>query len=520
MNGYPNVQRREETMSGQAVFRIEGVRKSFGPVQVLQGVDLDLKAGAVTILMGANGAGKSTLVRILSGVYARDAGAITLADAAFEPVTPAEAIRAGVVTVHQNINDGVVADLDVATNLTFDRLNGRGSRFFFNPRRVRREAAAVAAPMGLSIDLAANVNDLTLADRQMVAIARAMSHEPKVLILDEPTSSLSSAEADRLFDLVDRLKARGVAILYISHRMSDIRRLADRIVSLRDGRITGRFDGPDLDYEGAVDAMLGRKVSAGKIAVHKAGGPIFKVRGLKLSDHARPFDFDLLDGEIVAVTGLVGVGKTALAETLFGARSPVAGEMTLDGLRYAPTTTGQAIARGVFLVAKDRAESGIVPDFNIYENISLPFLSRLSRFGISSRRAEREKARGQITSLGVICRNERDEMQTLSGGNQQKVMVGRWLCEPSRLLILDEPFQGVDIAARRDIGNKLRISAAGRSTILFLTELDEAFEVADRILVMSEQTIVGEHRNTEVDVERLLSEIAGQSHQQVMHHEQ
>ncbi|KAB2761655.1 sugar ABC transporter ATP-binding protein [Brucella anthropi] len=502
-------------MSEQPVFRIEGVRKSFGPVTVLQGVDLDLKAGAVTVLMGANGAGKSTLVRILSGVYTRGAGTITLADAAFDPATPAEAIRAGVVTVHQNINDGVVADLDVATNLTLDRLNGRGARLFFNPRRVRREAAAVASRMGLAIDLSAKITDLTLADRQMVAIARAMAHEPKVLILDEPTSSLSSAEADRLFDLVDRLKARGVAILYISHRMSDIRRLADSIVSLRDGRITGRFEGPELDYEGAVNAMLGRKVSAGAVAVRDASRPVFSVRGLKLSEQARPFDFDLGDGEIVAVTGLVGVGKTALAETLFGARTPEAGEMTLDGVNYAPKTTGQAIARGVFLVAKDRAISGIVPDFNIYENISLPFLRRLSTFGISSRRAEKATARQQISSLGVVCRNERDEMQTLSGGNQQKVMVGRWLSEPSRLLILDEPFQGVDIAARRDIGEKLRASAAGRTTILFLTELDEAFEVADRILVMSEHTIVGEHRNVDIDVERLLSEIAGQSHQQV-----
>lgn len=502
-------------MSEQPVFRIEGVRKSFGPVTVLQGVDLNLKAGAVTVLMGANGAGKSTLVRILSGVYTKDAGAITLADTAFDPATPAEAIRAGVVTVHQNINEGVVADLDVATNLTLDRLNGRGARLFFNPRRVRREAAAVASRMGLAIDLSASINDLTLADRQMVAIARAMAHEPKVLILDEPTSSLSSAEADRLFSLVDRLKARGVAILYISHRMSDIRRLADSIVSLRDGRITGRFEGPELDYEGAVNAMLGRKVSAGAVAVRDAGHPVFSVRGLRLSQQTRPFDFDLGDGEIVAVTGLVGVGKTALAETLFGARAPIAGEMALDGVSYAPKTAGQAIAKGVFLVAKDRAISGIVPDFNIYENISLPFLRRLSTFGISSRRAEKARARQQISSLGVVCRNERDEMQTLSGGNQQKVMVCRWLSEPSRLLILDEPFQGVDIAARRDIGEKLRASAAGRTTILFLTELDEAFEVADRIFVMSEHTIVGEHRNVDIDVERLLSEIAGQSHQQV-----
>ncbi|MQX96368.1 ATP-binding cassette domain-containing protein [Sinorhizobium medicae] len=515
MRRYPNVLPWEENMGEQAVFRIAGVRKTFGAVPVLQGVDLALKPGAVTILMGANGAGKSTLVRILSGVYRRDAGTITLADQPFEPATPAGAIRAGVVTVHQSIDDGAVADLDVATNLTLDRLNGKGARFFFNPRRVRREAAAVASRMGLSINLGAGISELTLADRQMVAIARAMAHEPKVLILDEPTSSLSSAEAERLFELIGRLKARGVAILYISHRMSDIRRLADSIVALRDGRIAGSFEGPDLDYEGAVNAMLGKKVSSGSVNVREAGAPVFKACGLRLSAQSRPNDLSLGDGEIVAVTGLVGVGKTALAETLFGARSPAAGKMVLDGQPYAPKTTGQAIARGVFLVAKDRAESGIVPDFNIYENTSLPFLRRLSRFSVSNRRAERARARGQITSLGVVCRSERDEMQTLSGGNQQKVMVGRWLSEPSRVLILDEPFQGVDIAARRDIGAKLRASAVGRSTILFLTELDEAFEVADRILVMSEQTIVGEHRNAGIDVERLLSEIAGQKHQQV-----
>ncbi|OJT96274.1 MAG: sugar ABC transporter ATP-binding protein [Rhizobium sp. 63-7] len=501
-------------MVQEAVFRVDDLRKSFGPVQVLGGVDLELRAGAVTVLMGANGAGKSTLVRIVSGVYDRDAGRITLAGKDFAPSTPAEAIRAGVVTVHQNINDGVVADLDVATNLTLDRLNGKGAPLIFNPRRVRREAKAVADRMGLTIDLSASITDLSLADRQMVAIARAMAHEPKVLILDEPTSSLSSAEADRLFEVVERLRARGVAILYISHRMSDIRRLADTIVSLRDGRITGVFEGPELDYEGAVNAMLGKKVSAGEIVVQTATAPVLKAENLQLAGNSRPFSLTLGDGEVVVITGLVGVGKTALAETLFGARQPAGGAMTLDGKAYAPKTTRQAIEKGVFLVAKDRGENGIVPGFNIYENISLPFLKRISNFGVTNRRGERNLARTQIASLGVVCRSERDEMNTLSGGNQQKVMVGRWLTQASRVLILDEPFQGVDIAARRDIAAKLRASAAGRATLVFLTELDEAFEIADRILVMSEQTIVGEHRNAGINVDKLLAEIAGQ-HQMV-----
>jgi simple sugar transport system ATP-binding protein len=501
---------REEFMDDEAIFRVDGVRKSFGPVRVLDGVDLSLRAGRVTVLMGANGAGKSTLVRIISGVYSADSGTITLSGQPFEPATPAEALRAGVVTVHQNINDGVVADLDVATNLTLDRLNGKGAPLFFNPRRVRREARQVAARMGLTFDMNASIGDLSLADRQMVAIARAMMHEPKLLILDEPTSSLSSAEADRLFAFIDGLRDRGVAILYISHRMSDIRRLADTIVSLRDGRIAGVFEGPVLDYEGAVDAMLGRSSSQSQVIVKAAGRPVFEAGDMVLAAGARPFSLSLGSGEIVAITGLVGVGKSVLAEALFGLKKPVGGTMCLDGKAYHPATPREAIAAGVFMIAKDRASNGIVPGFSIFENISLPFLKRFANASILNRNRERATARTQIDALGIVCRTERDDMSTLSGGNQQKVMVARWLAYPSRLLILDEPFQGVDIAARRDIGGKLRASAAGRATLVFLTELDEAFEIADRILVMSEHTIVGEHINENLDVDQLLAEIAGQ----------
>jgi len=375
---------------------------------------------------------------------------------------------------------------------------------------VRREARAVAQRMGLDIDLDAAIPNLSLADRQMVAIARAMAHEPKVLILDEPTSSLSSAEANRLFSLLDRLREHGVAILYISHRMSDIRRLADRIVSLRDGAIAGMFEERPLDYEGAVNAMLGHKIDGNAIAARAADKTVFSTEGLRIADGARPISLTLGDGEIVAITGLVGVGKTALAETLFGARQPLAGGMTLSGRPYAPKAPGEAIEAGVFLVAKDRAESGIVRDFNVYENISLPFLKRISGFGVSRRGAERAIARSQIKELGIVCRSERDEMATLSGGNQQKVMVARWMSQKASLFMLDEPFQGVDIAARRDIAAKLRASAAGRATLIFVTELDEALETADRILVMSEHTIVGEHLNAGIDMERLLAEVAGQ----------
>ncbi|NBB82832.1 MAG: ATP-binding cassette domain-containing protein [Alphaproteobacteria bacterium] len=491
--------------------RLTGIHKAFGSNAVLRGIDLDIPAGRVTALMGANGAGKSTLVKIVGGVHAADAGRIELRGAAFAPATPADAIRAGVVTVHQQINDGVIPDLDVATNLVLDRLAGGGAPHVFNPARARREAAEIAARMGLELDLRAPVRRLPLAERQLVAIARAMAHEPDLLILDEPTSSLSDAEARRLFALIDRLRDRGVAILYISHRMSDIRRVADRIVSMRDGTIAGLFEAPPLDYEGAVNAMLGHGMADVDLAPAAAGETVLAVEGMRLIPGAAPFSMTARRGEVVAITGLIGMGKTAFAETLYGLRRPVAGAIALEGRPYAPRDAADAISKGVFLSAKDRGNNAVIPDFSIARNITLPFLGRFSVGSVVNRAAERQAAREQIRSLGIVCQGAGDRIGTLSGGNQQKVVVARWLAQPSRLLILDEPFQGVDIAARRDIGDKLRQTAGQRATLVLCAELDEALEVADRILVMSEHTIVGEHVNRNVDLDRLLSEVAGRA---------
>ena len=495
-------------MTTNVALAISGITKAFGTNLVLRGVDLDLHAGQVTVLMGANGAGKSTLVKIIGGVHAPDGGEMRLGGAPFRPADPAGAIRAGVVTVHQSINDGVIPDLDVATNLVLDRLPGTGEPHLFKPGRARKIAAEVAERMGLALDLRAMVRDLSLADRQMVAIARAMAREPQVMILDEPTSSLSDAEARRLFALVDRLRDRGVAILYISHRTSDIRRIADRIIALRDGAISGRFETEPLDYEAAVTAMLGHGLTEAGIEARPPGAEVLRADGLRLTPAGRPFSLSLHRGEVVALTGLIGTGKTALAETLVGLRSPVAGRLSLAGRPYRPRSIREAIAAGVFLSAKDRANNAIIPAFSIFQNISLPFLARYGRFGFLTGGPERKMARDQIDRLGIVCQGERDPILTLSGGNQQKSVVARWLSQPCRLLILDEPFQGVDIRARRDIGAKLRETAGDRATLVLCAELDEALEVADRILVMADHTLVGAHVNTDIDLDQVLSQIA------------
>ena len=470
---------------------VEGARKSFGGAEVLRGVDLALRAGEVVALMGANGAGKSTLVKILAGAHPATAGTMRLDGEPYRPASPSEALRRGVVVVHQAIDDNVVLAMDVLENLLIDRLC-RGGSPWFSRARVRARAEAMLERVGLDVPLGRPVADLSLADRQMVAIARAFAHDPKLLILDEPTAALSDAEAERLFGVIEGLRARGVPVLYISHRMGDIRRLADRIVTLRDGAVTGDFARP-LDHEAAVHAMLGRSLEAARHARAEAGRTVAALRDLRAAPGAPPLTLDLREGEVTALVGLVGAGKTEIAECLYGLRRPAGGRVTLDGRPFAPRSPGAAVRAGVHMAAEDRAGGSIVPDFDVARNVTLPFLGAFSTAGLMDGAAERRHAAGLIDRLGIVARSEADPIEALSGGNQQKVVLARWLSKPCRLLILDEPFAGVDIAARRDIGRALRATARDRATLVLCADVDEALEVADRVVVLSRGAVAGEH---------------------------
>ncbi len=495
-------------MSSVAV-EISGLTKAFGTNKVLRGINLLLSKGEVTVLMGANGAGKSTLVKVICGVHRADSGQIRLNGTAFQPQTPQDAIRNGVVTVHQSINDGVIPDLDVASNLMLDEMARPDGGFFLRQRQMRARAREIAASMRLEVDVRQPVSDLGLADRQLVAIARAMAHRPELLILDEPTSSLSATEANRLFTLIDRLRDAGVAILYISHRTSDIRRLADRIVAMRDGEIVGTFAEKPLDYNAAVNAMLGHGMADANLQHIPAGQPILSLVGLKVSAESRPISLTINADEVVAFTGLVGAGKTELASILFGLQAPCGGAMRLLGAPYAPQSPGQAISAGVFMCPKDRATNGVLNDHDLTRNITVPFLSRHAALSFMKGRSERQTAQAIVRDLDIVCQSADDDIGTLSGGNQQKVMVGRWLAEPSNLLILDEPFQGVDIQARRDIGTKIRETAKGRATIVMASEMDEVLEIADRIIVLSDHAVTGDHANKDLDLKQVMAEVAG-----------
>jgi len=459
--------------------------------------------------MGANGAGKSTLVKVICGVHPADDGTLKMHGEEIRPATPYQAIRAGIVTVHQNINDGVIPDLDVASNLMLDTLAEPGSGFFLKRREIRAKARKLAASMGLNVDVTQPVSELALADRQLVAIARAMAHEPKVMILDEPTSSLSVLEAARLFTLLDRLRDAGVAILYISHRTSDIHRIADRIVSMRDGEIVGRFDEKPLDYQAAVNAMLGHKMLDATLEHRSAGTPVLVLDRVQIREGSPEISLTINTDEVVAITGLVGSGKSELAAILYGLKKPAGGKMSLLGSAYAPKSPRHAINAGVFMCAKDRGTNGVLQNHNLTKNITAPFLERYSILSFVNRNAEARATRQTIKDLNIVCQSETDDIGTLSGGNQQKVVIGRWLSQPSDLLILDEPFQGVDIKARRDIGTKIRETAKGRATIVMASEMDEVMEIADRIIVLADRQVVGEHRNLDLDIKQVVAQVAG-----------
>ena len=457
------------------VCKVTGLEKAFGPNRVLREIDLDLPGGQVTALMGANGAGKSTLVKVLCGVHAPDAGNITLFDQPFSPNSPRDAFAKGVVTVHQSINDGVAPDLDVASNLMMDRLTEHRG-FFLPDRALRREARKIAEAMHLGLDVRAPVASLGVADRQMIAIARAMVRAPKVLILDEPTSSLSAAESERLFTLIDRLRETGVAILYISHRRSDIQRIADRIVSMRDGRIAGVFDQAPL-----AEGRSTREPVDGAVALHGLGHAYEGVEVLA------DIDLELEDGSLVALVGPSGSGKSTLLHLLARYMDAQRGELEVGGL--ALKDMPDAVRhRHIALVGQQAAALEI----SLADNIAL---FRPDADLQEIRQAARDACLDErIMALPRGYDSVPGRDLQLSGGELQRLALARALLSPASLLLLDEPTSALDPQTARQVLRNLRERGGGRTRVIVAHRLAEVSD-ADLILVLVAGRLVerGEH---------------------------
>lgn len=475
---------------------LRDVSMAFGGKPVLTSVSLDLAPGSVVALLGANGAGKSTLIKILSGVHASHGGQVLVGGEPVALQSPLAARQLGIQTVHQRISEGVVPGLSVAENLVFEELaQGRGNPLL-NGRRLLARAREIQATLELGWDtdvLRRDVAELGISDQQLLILARALSTRPRLLVLDEPTSALSATEAERLFAIVGRLRAEGIAVLYVSHRLGEIDSLADRLVVLRDGRLTDDLTKP-FDWDRALRAMLAQPQGATTARPRDGNGgtgaAALRLRGVPLLPGRRPQDLDIRSGEVTGVVGLLGAGKTELARGLFGAEPFPAGTLELDGRPYRPRRPADAISRGVHLVPEDRHADALIPGWTVARNVSLPFLRSLSRAGLVRGSQEAALGRRTIGELGVVARDENSTVEELSGGNQQKVVVGRWLATTPRVLILDEPFRGVDIGARRDIGRRARALAADGAAVLVLSaDVDEVLEVADRLIVLTEGEI-------------------------------
>lgn len=493
------------------LFEVRDIGKSFGVTRALDGVSVEFKPGELLAMVGANGAGKSTLIKIICGYHAEYEGQILVEGKEVQFHTPKAAYDNGIATVHQIINEGVVPSMTVYENLTLAKLLNPGLPLFYKKEALRIEAREVAATMGLEIDLDTPVDQLPQSERQMIAIARALAIKPRLLILDEPTSSLSDKESERLFAMLDRLKQLGVSILYVSHRLHEIGRIADRVIVIRDGKLAKTLQRP-FQVKDMVTAMVGEIPKHSFLADRERGiddtNTQVELRDVVVAEGAPPVNLKVRKGEILGLTGLIGAGKTELAQVLFGITQAMSGEIRMAGKVIHPRNMSEAIRAGIFYVPEDRAENAVVPLFNIRQNMTLPFLRVFDRLGIMDVNSEIKRCREMIGAMGIKCEGPEAEMDSLSGGNQQKVVVARWLLEKYNLVILDEPFQGVDIRSRHDIGEYLRTSIGDKSAIIIATDLDELIEVADRIVVMNNGAIIGEQEYEDIDRDKLLQLVA------------
>jgi simple sugar transport system ATP-binding protein len=474
------------------------ISKSFGATRALEGADLAIAKGEVVALMGANGAGKSTLAKIASGAILPDEGRTVVGGREVRLMSPRDAQNAGVAIVHQSTDQLGVPGLSVAENLLLDQLcNGRSGSIISN-RRIARRARPIAESVGLDIPLDRDFGALGPAHRQLIAIARAVAANAAVLILDEPTASLSATEADRLFAVLDRLRSHGVGILYISHRLGDIRRIADRIAVLRNGHVVADRT-KAFDLAGIVRTMIGRDLSSSHRGTDatQSGDPVLRMTSVRLTPDSKPFDLAVGARDVVAITGALGAGKSRLLRTLFGLESLASGAITLDAAPWRPAGPAEAIARGVFMAGEDRWRSSLLPPEtpggDISGTIALPHRRSWHPRGLLSDGRERTVADRIIRKLDIRCRNSHDTLDRLSGGNQQKVVIGRWQAAPCRLLLLDEPFQGVDVGARHDIVQAIRSNVSVGSTLIATSDVEEAVEVADIVAIMRHHSIVAVH---------------------------
>ncbi|MCP1615419.1 ribose transport system ATP-binding protein [Azospirillum lipoferum] len=482
--------------SSPPVLEMRGISKTFPGVKALDSVSLTVRQGEILALMGENGAGKSTLMKVLSGAYLADPGGQMLMHGQPVSVTcPADAKRLGIAIIYQELS--LAPNLTVAENIFIGEEPRRGP--FVDRAAMRAGAQELLDRLGVGFGADTEVGTLSIAEQQMVEIARALRVRSKVLVMDEPTTALSSRETERLFALMLRLKQDGLGIVYISHRMAEIYELADRVSVLRDGTYVGTLDRAEINPETLVRMMVGRKLDSFYAKQHSAEaarGPVaLTVEGLRdQRGRVRGCGFTLRYGEVLGVAGLVGAGRTELARLIYGADPLAGGGITLDGRPVTIRGPGDALRLGISYLTEDRKRQGLFLDMSVHDNINIGVVDRDARpGGLLNRSRAADRTSDAVSALGIRVAHPRVNVGSLSGGNQQKTLLSRWLEMKPRVLILDEPTRGVDIGAKSEIYRIIdRLAQAGVAILVISSELPELIGVADRILVMREGEIAGE----------------------------
>ncbi len=485
----------------------QGIRKVFPGVVALEGVDLDIRAGEIHAFVGQNGAGKSTLVKVLTGVYPATSGEILVDGRPARIGGPADAEAAGIVIVHQD--QQLVGQFDITRNVFLGREIVRAG--LLDLGRMRAETEALLKRVGATFPATTLGRDLSVAQRELVSIAAALLREPRILILDEPTASLSNAEAEMIFAIVRRLRQTGVTIIYISHYLDEVFDLVDRITVLRDGRLVATVPVAETSRQQIIDQMVGRSLSQlyPKESVG-LGEPVLAIEGLSQALAVKDVSLSIRSGEIFGIAGLVGAGRTELAMTLVGALPRSGGTVTLAGRPSAPRSPRAAKREGFALIPEDRRHEGLVTDLSVRENLSLPGMSRFARWGLLNLRAERAAAMDLVQRLGIAPPDIRRLARNLSGGNQQKVVIGRWLLGGARIFIFDEPTTGVDVGSKVEIYKQMTELARDGAAVLFISsDFEELVGMCDRIAVMRKGVVTSTHAAEEVDVARLMDLATG-----------
>ncbi|WP_274627239.1 sugar ABC transporter ATP-binding protein [Arvimicrobium flavum] len=510
----------EEPAPDDVLLAVDGVTKHFAGVTALNDVSLDVRRGEILGLLGENGAGKSTLLKILSGVQPPTSGRMVFDGQDYAPSSPQDAKRLGIVTIYQELS--LIPTLTVAENIFIGRAP-TGPLGLVNWRRMERESRDIVARVGLRIDPRTPVSALSVAEQQLVEIARALSLQSRLIIMDEPTSALTETEVQKLLGIMDQLRRDGVSIMFVTHRLEEASHICDRMTVLRDGKLAGHLNrrGGPIEIPRIIERMVGRAASelyARPTERHQAGEVVLSVRGLRTArDPEAPHaivlegvDLDLKAGEILGVAGLVGSGRTELARAIFGADRIAAGTMTLEGKSIAPASPADAIRLGIGLVPEDRKHQAIFAALGILNNFSIAALGSYSTgFGFMSEKREREALATYRKMLSIRMASPEQAIEGLSGGNQQKVILARWLARNPKVLIVDEPTRGVDVGAKAEVHQILvQLASRGIAVIMISSELPEVLAVSDRIVTMRRGRITGEMPATEASEEGLMALMA------------